>query len=130
MLSLGSNTVDGCNGVPYPTTPGAKADVGPGYNGTIPSGSFACYSSPNTLGSLCCGQLEGQAYDWCGWAACVVSNRTAWESCIERNGLAANGVSPTQNGGRRRVGGPWRPCRVIVMRVDPPLRCDSGTAGA
>ncbi|BEJ11441.1 hypothetical protein CspHIS471_0108630 [Cutaneotrichosporon sp. HIS471] len=96
MLSLGSNNVDGCNGVPYPTTPGAKAELGPGYNGTIPSGSFACYSSPNALGSLCCGQIEGKAYDWCGWAACVVSNRTAWETCIERNGLAANGVSPTQ----------------------------------
>ncbi|GMK54819.1 hypothetical protein CspeluHIS016_0114050 [Cutaneotrichosporon spelunceum] len=63
MLSLGSNNVEGCNGVPYPTTAGAKADIGPGYNGTLPSGSSACYSSPNALGSLCCEQIRGQAYE-------------------------------------------------------------------
>lgn len=96
MLSMGSNNIEGCNGVPYPTTPGAKAELGPGFNGTLPDGASACYSAPNELGSLCCSQVGGNPYEWCGWAACVVSNQTAWDACIERNGDAANGVTVSQ----------------------------------
>jgi hypothetical protein len=86
MLSMGSSNLEGCNGVPYPTTPGAKADVGPAFNGTAPSSSFGCYSAPNELSSLCCAQVGGTPYDWCGWDACVVSDQAAWQACIERSG--------------------------------------------
>lgn len=94
MFSGGGNTnVSECNGVPLPTTPGVQATIVPSVNGTLPAGKFACYAAPNDLTPICCSQLNGEMYDWCGWNTCIVGNKEQFHNCLTTHYNGSLGVT-------------------------------------